>query len=139
MKDTDRITCRNQQEFFELMTQRGIDMYTFIPDFLNSDFCNRELDADYSVFQWADAEDWLDFLQNEISLTPNPLIKEKIPPKIAGWIGFTYRQIQINTKKNSKEIIRKVPLQNLLNAYAGLHTVDEEMAYEIIEKDFSLQ
>ena len=115
-----------------------MDMYIFIPDFLQSDFCNRELDADYSVFQCSDVEDWLDFLKKEISLTPDPLAKKKIPPKVAGWLGFTYRQIQVETKMKSSEIIQKIPLQNMVQAYAGLHTVDEDMAFEIIKNDFRI-
>ena len=138
MKITERITCKNQQEFFELMSKKCMDMYTFIPDFLQSDFCNRELDADYSVFQCSDVEDWLDFLKKEISLTPNPLAKKKISPKVAGWLGFTYRQIQVETKMKSSEIIQKIPLQNMVQAYAGLHTVDEDMAFEIIKNDFRI-
>ena len=55
-----------------------------------------------------------------------------------GWIGYTYRYIQIESQISSKILIDKIPLDKLLRAYAGLHTVDEEMAYDIIRNDFDL-
>ncbi|MCR5103669.1 MAG: hypothetical protein K6B68_04345 [Eubacterium sp.] len=98
----------------------------------------RTLDSTYSVFQYSDVLDWKDFLQKEISFSPDILTDNKIPSKMAGWIGYTYRYIQIETGLKSKKIIERIPLDNIVNYYAGLHTVDEIMAYEIISHDFKI-
>lgn len=132
------IICRNQKEFFEYASDNMLDLYAFIPAFMKSDFCNREIDSFYSVFQYADILEWEDFVKKEIQFVPNPFVKEKIPKKVAGWIGYTYRYIQIESEIPSRDIIEIIPITKLIGAYAGLHTVDEEMAYDIICKDFSL-
>lgn len=138
MRSDKIFICEQQQDFFEYTSNLLLDMYNFIPSFMKSDFCNRELDSTYSVFQYADIYDWEDFLKKEISFTPKPFIKERIPKNVVGWIGYTYRYIQIESQISSKILIDKIPLAKLLRAYAGLHTVDEEMAYDIIRNDFDL-
>ncbi len=138
MEEVNRIICVNQQDLFELLSKRRVDMYTFIPQYMTSAFCNREIDSDYSFFQFADVEDWIDFLKKEFKILPDPFTKDRIDTITSGWIGFTYRYLQIKTKISSRELIDKIPLENLLNSYAGLHTVDEDMAYDIIVKDFCL-
>jgi hypothetical protein len=38
----------------------------------------------------------------------------------------------------SRDIAEKVPAEKLIRSYGGLHTVDEDMAIEIIMQDFGL-
>ena len=128
--------CEQQQEFFEDISKNKVDMYTFIPAFLMSDFCNRELDAFYSVYQYSDLGDWEDFLKKEIEITPDLFTKKRISVKISGWLGYTYRYIQIESGLKSRDIIEKIPVEKLILSYEGLHTVDEKMAYKIICHDF---
>ncbi len=66
------------------------------------------------------------------------LRKQPVSFRVAGWIGFTYRQLQIETGIQSRDLWEKVPFDNLLCAWFGLHTVDEVIAAEIIIADFQL-
>ena len=106
---------------------------------MNSNFCNRSLDKPYSVDQYADIMNWLEFLDWE-KITVRPVLyqQQPVPPHVAGWIGFTYRQLQIETGLQSRELWEKVPIDRLIRAWPGLHTVDEDMAAEIIMEDFHL-
>lgn len=133
-----RYICSQQQELYEYAQQNNADIRRFSDDFLNSDFCNRSLDQPYSADQYMDIMNWLEFLeQNGIYLseyrTATPL-----PFQLAGWLGFTYRQIQIETKISSRELAKRIPIDRLIIAYPGLHTVDEEMASEILIHDFKI-
>ena len=135
MNREQRYICNQQKELFEYAQKQGADIGKFAKNFLNSNFCNNNLDKPYSTQQYDDIFNWLEFLEFENCLII-PENKNNIPIEVAGWLGFTYRHLHFNTGLLSKEIINKVPVEKLLRAYLGLHTVDEEMAIEIIINNF---
>ncbi len=59
-----------------------------------------------------------------------------ISPHIAGWIGFTYRQLHYETGLHSREIFEKIPIKKLCIAYEGFYTIDEDMSAEILKENF---
>lgn len=133
-----RFFCNQQKDLFEYAQERNVDVKRFTRLFLNSDFCNRCLDVPYSVDQFADTMNWLEFLEKDCPIKENPFQKIKIPESIAGWIGFTYRHIQILTGMKSKDILEKIPVEKMIISYPGLHTIDEDEAAKILIKDFGL-
>ena len=139
LDDERRFICKQQQELFEYVQEHHGDVRAFAEAFLKSDFCNRSLDRPYSVDQYADILNWLEFLEWE-NITVRPALRQQRPVsfRVAGWLGFTYRQLQIETGLQSRELWEKVPIDKLIRAWPGLHTVDEEMAAEIIISDFHL-
>ena len=139
LDDVHRYICKQQQELFEYVQEQGADVITFAEAFMKSDFCNRSLDKPYSVDQYADIMNWLEFLEWE-RIIVKPVIRPQRPitRRVAGWAGFTYRQIQIETGLQSRDLWEKVPIERLIRAWPGLHTVDEDMAAEIIMEDFNL-
>ena len=134
-----RYICCQQQELFEYAQKQNADIIQFAFDFLNSDFCNRSLDKPYSADQYMDIMNWLEFLEQEDICLSNYNTSDPISNQIAGWLGFTYRQIQIESGLSSSEIIRRVPVDRMILSYPGLHTVDEDMAADIIIHDFNLK
>ncbi len=135
----DRFICNRQKELFEYAQSHYANIKIFTHDFLCSDFCNRSLDQPYSVDQFADIMNWLEFLEKDCKIKPDPLQKERLPKIVAGWLGFVYRQLQIETGLKSRVLADKIPFERLVIAYPGLHTVDEDMATDIICHDFGLQ
>lgn len=132
-----RFFCNQQKALFEWAARNGYDIKSFAREFLGSSFCRRSLDKPYSVDQFADELDWIDFM--EIDGEFHPVMDESpFPVHIAGWLGFVYRQIQIETGLQSKTIVERVPPERLIVAYSGLHTVDEDMQVEIIRHDFGI-
>lgn len=138
MTEFEYEVCERQQEFFELIQKRKVNFYTFTPMFLRSDFCNRELDADYSWFHSVDIMEWEELLMDDCPIIPDIFQKDYIPLEAAGWIGFVYRHLHYATGLSSRELAKRVPVERLIIAYQGLHTVDEDMAAEIIIEDFNL-
>lgn len=134
-----RYICKQQQELFEYVQAHNADVIFFAEAFMKSDFCNRSLDKPYSVDQYADIMNWLEFLEWE-KITVRAVLQQQRPVsfRVAGWLGFTYRQLQIETGLQSRELWEKVPIERLIRAWPGLHTVDEDMAAEIIMEDFHL-
>lgn len=133
-----RFICKQQQELFEYVQEQGADVRAFAEAFLKSDFCNRSLDKPYSVDQYADILNWLEFLEwEQITVQVVPDQPDPIDVVLAGWVGFTYRQLQIETGLQSRELWEKVPMNCIIRAW-GLHTVDEDMAAEIFMEDFRL-
>ena len=139
LDDIHRYICKQQQELFEYAQEHKADVVAFAEAFMKSNFCNRSLDKPYSVDQYADIMNWLEFLEWE-KITVRAVLQQQRPVsfRVAGWLGFTYRQLQIETGLQSRELWEKVPIERLIRAWPGLHTVDEDMAAEIIMGDFHL-
>lgn len=139
MNGIERYICSQQKEIYEYAYSHNADICKFSDAFLNSDFCNRSLDKPYSVDQFADIVNWLEFLEWEnIKVVPEKDFDNRCSLQAAGWCGFTYRQLQIETGIQSRDLSRKVPVEKLLFSYPGLHTLDEEVAADIIRQDFFL-
>lgn len=81
---------------------------------------------------------WLEFLEKDCPVVPDILQKDRISRDVAGWMGFTYRQLQIETGMQSRDIAEIISAHDMLICYPGLHTVDEDMAAEILMHDFHL-
>lgn len=71
-------------------------------------------------------------------IRPDRSQAEMVSPEAAGWIGFTYRQLHFASGLSSQELAERIPVDRLLIAYPGLHSVDEDMASDIILHDFSI-
>lgn len=124
--------CQNQARLYEYVARKGFDMEWFSEEYLRSSFCKRAFDTVYSRFQTADEQECLDFIIPELK-TIKMLDKEyMLDPDVAYWIGFTYRQLYIETEVPSSKLVEKVDFTTMCRYYPGLHTVDEEMATDII-------
>ena len=131
--------CMTQSHIYRYIAQCGYDVKRFSDAFLLSDFCRRAFDTIYSRFQLEDVLECMDFIAPEIS---SDLIMNRdnviFDEDVAAWIGFTYRQLYIETKVNSSNLVGKVSFRTLCNYYAGLHTIDLEDATDIICRDFCM-
>lgn len=58
-------TCRVQGDVFRYVAKMGADMEWFTKADMESDFCRRVMDMEYSRFQSADELEHLDFLLPE--------------------------------------------------------------------------
>lgn len=130
--------CEQQQELFEYVQQKGANIQKFTHDFMCSKFCNCSLDLKYSVDQFADIVNWLEFIEAEFNIQFDNSQNRIVPLEVAGWLGFTYRQLQIESGLKSRELIKRIPFDRLVLAYEGLHTVDIDMAGEIVMNDFDV-
>ena len=125
--------CYTQQRIYKYMCQQGYDMKTFSDAYLQSDFCRRAMDTNYSRFQLETALECADFYMPEIEDKLKKLPDgEKFDLDIAEWIGFTYRQLYIVSKKPSSILADAIPFETMVHYYPGMHTIDEDKAAEII-------
>ena len=137
LNNVEQGICVTQGTLFRHVANEGVDMEWFVEKYLSSDFCRRSMDTIYSRFFTADELEHLDFIIPEIGeLKQNPY--GYFDGNVAYWIGFTYRQLYIQTGISSKELIKIIPFQKMCNVYPGLHTVDEEMATDILCENFKL-
>ena len=131
--------CETQGRIYEIMAINGYDMKLSSDLYLHSDFCRRYFDTIYSRFQVADAEESIDFIIPEIKDKIKVLDDNKeFSPKVAYWIGFTYRQLYMETDIPSNELGDKISFEKMCAYYPGLHTIDENMASDIICMNFNL-
>jgi hypothetical protein len=114
----------------------------FVPAFLKSDFVRRQWDTEYSRYQYHDAEENLDFAIPEVcSSVALKKAKEDdtvFRREVAYWIGFTYRQLHLFTGLSSAELSSRVTLHDMCNLYPGMHTVDWDMAGQLIIEEMGL-
>ena len=138
MTPVDDSICHTQGSIYEYAAKNGYDMKVFSEVYLKSDFCRRAFDTIYSRFQFADEEECWDFLEPENRAEFKKLDDNKeFDIDVAYWIGFTYRQIYIESGVKSSDLADKITFETMCRYYPGLHTIDEDMAYDIIKKDFS--
>lgn len=132
--------CKTQGDLYEYAANEGYDMEVFSNAFLASDFCKRAFDTIYSRFQYGEPWDIMYFLLKENPEAFSKYKKENtvFQGDVAYWIGSTYRQLYLITGIESIILKETVSFGAMCRYYPGLHTVDEEMALEIIIKDKSL-
>lgn len=142
--------CNTQGNLYEFIAKKGFNIELFSRLYLQSDFCRRAFDTIYSRFQLADELECLDFIVPELKgkfpefddgcITEDydriPEPESCFSPDAAYWIGFTYRQLYIETGTSSRELSERLPFDAMCRYYPGLHTVDEEMAVSIICEDY---
>ncbi len=140
MTGEDRYICKQQRELYEYVCSQGADISDFSDRFMHSGFCNDSIDKPYSVDQFADIFNWLEFLEwEDITIEVSPEKRNSISPECAGWCGFTYRQIQRKTMMSSRDIAAAIPIEKLAFSYPGFHTIDEDLAADILIEDFFFQ
>ncbi len=123
--------CKTQQMLYEYCANHRYDMKRFSVSYLTSGFCKRAMDQ-YSRFQISDPETILSYLLEEIE---KPESFDYFDPDVAGWIGWMYRYIMLNTGIPSQTLCEKIPFANMCAYYKGLHTVNEDIAVDIISRD----
>ena len=125
--------CQNQGRLYRFVANLGYNMKDFSNAYLASDFCKRAMDTTYSRFQLHDEQEILDFLMPEIQEKCSRMNEnEMFNPEVAYWIGFTYRQLYYETELLSKDLAKQFQFSDICATYGGLHTVDEEMATDIL-------
>lgn len=141
MTDVQYTICDNQGYIFEyIANQYTFDTFLqFVPAFMNSEFCQTQWDVPYSPYQFALIDENLDFLMPElkksIHFTPASENDRIFDPDTAHWIGFTYRQLQILTRRSSKQLIKALTLNDMCAAYPGMHTLSDELSAEYLIND----
>lgn len=130
--------CKNQGEIYEIAAKQGYNMLLFSKQYLNSDFCNKSFDKIWSLYHFTDAKECLYEIDKNITISPNKKSSTIFNSDVAWWIGFTYKQLQIETGKTSKELSEIIPFEELCSCYSGLHTVDEDSATDEICKKHNL-
>lgn len=126
--------CRNQGKIYKLALALKYDIEDFSNKFLASEWCQRTMDADYSWYQMADAEDCMYYFLKDEELT----FKEKeqnISSDIVTWIGFMYRYLVLAMGITSAKAVQNVSFEDMVAWYEGLHTVDPDMAVDIIKEN----
>ena len=130
--------CMTQSRIYRYAAQKGFDMKRFSEAFLCSDFCKRAFDTIYSRFQVADVLECMDFVEPEIEKDMGPSEDGFFDEDVAAWIGFTYRQLYMETGICSADLSKKVGFEVMCGYYPGLHTIAVEEASQIICRNHSL-
>ena len=128
--ETEYFICNTQGKLFLLAGEMGFDEDSFIKAYMESDFCRREMDALYSVFQMADPEDIMDYVLKEIHPEKN---SRTYGPDRINWTGYMYRYLKLRLGISSAGIYRVIPLKDMLVYYVGMHTQDDEYFLDVIK------
>ena len=123
--------CISQAKLYEYVANEGYDMVDFSNKYLQSKFCNVNFDREWSLYHFAAPVETSYEIFKEIQVDKyegNMVFN----PDAAWWIGFTYKQLQIETEMHSKDILKEISFEELVRCYPGLHTVDEEYATDMI-------
>lgn len=136
MDDVEEMICRTQANIFSYMAERGYDMGIFANAYMTADWTKRAMDTTYSRFQIREPEECLDYLLPEIEHKLKKYEDDKMfATDVAEWIGYTYRQLYIETDVDSAVLCKKIPFSTMCKYYPGMHTINEDYTADIISKN----
>ena len=118
-KHVEYMTASTQGHIFQFASESGYDLERFVTEYMKSDFCNREMDSDYSMFQ------------NEVDTACMEVIMKEFKDKgitiphdskqhyqyCAFYAGFIYRYLQLLSQKPSREVIDMIPFMDMVMNY----------------------
>lgn len=112
-------TANTQGHIFEYACDHDYDLEDFVTEYMKSDFCNIEMDAEYSAFQNELDCPCMEVIEKEFS---EKNIKIKIDKEhhnryCAFYVGFVYRYLQLLSGWSSKELIERIPFKTMVLNY----------------------
>ena len=119
--------CDIQGRLFELSLTKGLGSEAFINAYMKSQTA-ADYGLKYNRLQWAGEEYLLDEFLDECR--GNQLSGDLYSKNELFWIGYTYAYWHIFTGESSKRILAQAPPKKMKNAYAGMHTMDVQLAIE---------
>ena len=123
--------CDIQGRLFELSLTKGLDSETFITQYMKSKAA-ADYGLKYNRLQWAGEEYLLEEVIEECK--DNLKAGELYSKDEMFWIGYTYAYWHFLTEESSKKIVVQAPPKLMKRSYAGLHTVDIQLAIEDLKK-----
>ncbi len=131
--------CQKQGEIYEKAATLGYDMQNFSNLFLASNFCNKHFDDIWSIYHASTVNECMYEIKKELNKKLTKYTNSMIMnPEICWWIGYTYRQIAIETGQGSLEILKKIPFITMYQVYPGYHTLDENDATDMLCENHGL-
>lgn len=128
-----RCVCTEQGNLFVLAWKHGYRMGVFIPAFMNSKVA-EDIDSPYDRMQWSGEEYILHSTAREIHMVPE-CHPETHNEEALFWAGYIYRFWQQMTGESSKRIFATCGYPDILENYAGYHTLSCEMAIKWMKED----
>lgn len=133
--DIGRVICDRQGKIFRIAADRMYDMSAFARAYMNSYFCNGQMDSIYSRYQFAweyeSIEEFLDECPDICLVMPN----EKYDSDIAEWAGYIYRILAFCSGYSSKEIYAAIPFSELVGRYEKYNPICSEYTDDEIVAD----
>jgi len=120
-----------QGRLFELSLTKGLGSENFIIHYMKSKTA-ADYGLKYNRLQWAGEEYLLEELADECKgkLTQGELYSKDV----LFWIGYTYSYWHFLTGESSKKIVAQAPPKIMKRAYAGMHTMDMQLAIDDLKQ-----
>ena len=118
--------CKTQAGLFKTMASRNVKMDDFIDMYMESEFCERQMDSLCDYYQIASPDEIIPEIEKEIKITVDPLVKT-IDESDAYEIGYIYRYISRKYGISSKTLVIIMPytvIIKLLREYPDASTSD---------------
>lgn len=136
-KHVEFMTANTQGHIFEYASELDYNLEEFVTEYMKSDFCNQEMDSDYSMFQnevdTACMEVILkEFSKKGITIQSDPEHHYRF---CAFYTGFVYRYLQLLSRKSSKELISIIPFSKMAMNYYLDHYEYKDAIKTICERE----
>ena len=129
--------AETQADLFAWAEQQRYDMDSFIPLYLQSDFCNREMDAIDSYFHWKTEAVLMSYLEAE-QVFPKLLRPKDNKFFDVYWMGKMYRMLVFATGLSSREILGLVDSEAMNKYSIALELKNIEDAVSQIVDDITI-
>ena len=120
-----------QGRLFELSLTKGFNSENFITLYMKSKTA-ADYGLKYNRLQWAGEEYLLEELIDECK--EKMTVGTQYSKDEMFWIGYTYSYWHFLTGESSKKIVTQAPPKIMKRAYAGMHTMDMQLAIEDLKQ-----
>ena len=132
----ERVCVNHGRIFASAATRFGFDMEDFADKYMRSDFCERCMDTDWSVYQLWWPEEALCELEDEFGIEKADKQLECIDT--IQWIGYMYRLLWFRYGLKGKDIAAQLPFSKMMEYFYPLHTMSYEQASDWIVENLEL-
>lgn len=132
--------CDIQGRLFQLSGKHGYPSVRFAETFMLGHTA-AHFDLPFDRTQWMGEEYLLEEVEDEAKANGTPLIPTHdgdgrivFPHEILYWMGYLYRYWHLLTGEPSKLIYRLADAATMRDAYAGFHTIGNELAVDDLRR-----
>lgn len=133
MNKIENDICKTQAELFQYITKHKYNFEEFVNNYMNSKFCNNEMDSNYSRFHFEFPEECIDFFDFKLKL--DAFANEDIIESDAYLIGYIYRYLFFKYQISSSQLIKKYPFLVIKTIVRNYYNEDIEEIINQIEKN----
>lgn len=121
--------CDTQGKIYKLAMQKGYSLSDFSDNYLKSEFCEKEMDAIYSTWQYQDEDVCFEVIEEQIK---HSFSQDNYSEYDVYWVGYMYRYLFYYSAFSSRQLADLISFKKMMLYSIECEDYDYEDAAEYI-------